>query len=309
MSEQDNDKELAAANARLMERRAEPPKHVPDLSPPEDGTERANREQGSDVITDRLMALATEAARARDAFNGWAAGQPTTQPCPVHGTIRSVDRDESWRASSLGKKFVLRFQSCPACADEKRIEADREWMIEAGVPANLLHCTLNNWQVVSNEDRSAVATLREFVSRKRGFVTIAGVAFGIGKSHLAVGCLREIGQGEMITQHELVSAIRKPFDIRGKEDVVGRCKHTRFFILDEAGFSAEGRDVLPTIHEILNYRYGMRKPTLITTNLTEAEFLKAVGPRMADRLDEAMLEFIVLTGKSRRANRRGSYLD
>jgi len=292
------DKEIKEANDRLIQDRKK-------VKRPPAG-KKVNDSLGD--IMERLNRVAAETREAREAFDAWFDGSvKPDNPCPDCGNVLMVCREKSWRKSFENHRFGFAFNDCPDCREARNAELDREWLLEAGVPANMLHCTLGNWTPENENDRETVKFCHEFTSLKAGFFVLSGDSKGVGKSHLAVGLLRKARAGRFITQQEIVSKMRYNYNFRGGEDIIGALKATPFLVLDEVGFSSEGRDVLPALHEILNFRYGMLKKTVLTTNLDRKAFINAVGDRLADRIREALLAYRTIAGESKRKGRRNYY--
>lgn len=123
---------------------------------------------------------------------------------------------------------------------------------------------------------------------------------GTGKSHLAVGLLRQFHSAKFISQSELLYQLRRTYKSQDAPDPVEKCKRTCCLVLDDVGVSAGGKDEWPMIHHILDFRYGHSLPTIITGNINIDEFKELVGTRMVDRLFEATHEVIVTGGESLR---------
>jgi DNA replication protein DnaC len=135
-----------------------------------------------------------------------------------------------------------------------------------------------------------------------------GAAYGIGKTHLAVAVMRERGGGRFLTQNQLLLKLRATYRDDKAEDIIEACKRVKLLVIDEVGLSSGGRDELPMLHEILNYRHGAEdRRTILTSNLEKGEFVAALGERMIDRFRESAFASIALKGKSHRAERRTEY--
>lgn len=73
------------------------------------------------------------------------------------------------------------------------------------------------------------------------------------------------------------------------------------------GLSAGGRDELPLLHDVLDYRHGHQKPAILTGNISVDQLRDVVGERMADRLRESCFAVLNFTGKSHRRESRERY--
>jgi DNA replication protein DnaC len=114
--------------------------------------------------------------------------------------------------------------------------------------------------------------------------------------------MRKRSCGKLITQNRLLLKVRERYRNEFAEDVVGKCKAAKLLVLDECGFMTGARDELPAIYEILDYRHGEMLPTVLTTNVTVAQFDEAFGDRIADRL-RCHQPFVVLSGNSWRGTK------
>jgi len=236
--------------------------------------------------------------------------------CPVHPTfLMSPDPEESLRASyaTLAEdgswKLKRRFFDCPVCTDEMRDAALRVRLESQGVPGDLLHARLNNWEARSDMDRAAMEKVKEFAKVPRGTLILISPTFGNGKSHLAVACLAERKEGRFITQNQFIADLRAEYGAKGRPRIVARLQETPLLVIDELGLTTGGRDELPAIHEVLTKRYGQRLPTIITGNFAKTDEMREVlGGRMFDRLRESTFASVILSGTSMRRERRDQYL-
>lgn len=262
-----------------------------------------------DGIVKRLEACAAKRKAFVSDWREWAKGH--RKSCVEHaGQHLPIDEDASLEASWFAAKNVLVFGPCPKC-HAARIEREcRAALIKAGVPDNLCHATLENFHAETPEEREALARVKDYAEKACGFLCLFGRTFGTGKSHLAVAVLRAVGRGRFLTQADFLRALRRTYNDMTAPDIVPLCQAASLLVLDEIGMSGGGQDELPALHEVLNYRYGHKKPTVLTGNITTAaEFTRILGPRLEDRMSEAVFARIVLEGKSKRASRRQSYID
>lgn len=225
--------------------------------------------------------------------------------CPECKTCdQRLDVTETTVATGEGELSVV-WEACPECSV-------RERLAEAGVPENLLPATLMNWTVGDPKDTKALAKAVEFARGTNAFLILESATFGNGKSHLAVGIMREfIARNRTVrfwTQARFLRSVRARYDDRKAEDVVESAKRTGLLVLDDLGVSVGGRDEQPTLHEVLDERYGQKRPTVFTTNIKPDEFEALLGPRMTNRLREATFAWVRIHGPSRRASNRAEYL-
>jgi DNA replication protein DnaC len=183
-------------------------------------------------------------------------------------------------------------QSIPAF-----IQGQFEFNASLGVPKSLLHCGLNNF-------------IGERPTTTPGF--ICGPV-GCGKSHLAVGFLRqEIFTGVANSDPHLnpfnidtmgfISTWRfiqkmKEFDTAAKTlEYYQQCD---FLVLDDLGTTRPTDFVMDVLPTLILARQEDEKKTLITSNLTIEEIAKLYGERVASRI-VSFGEVVKLSGKDGR---------
>jgi DNA replication protein DnaC len=167
---------------------------------------------------------------------------------------------------------------------------------------------LDNWTPRNSAEAQHLETARRFAMEvRRGFLVLIGPV-GVGKSHLAVACMR-VGRddGLYVTQNMLLRRLRATYTDKRAIDPVGDCQEAGILVLDEMGLSSGGRDEAPMLHQILDYRYGRKKPTILTSNLPWDELLAQLGERLADRMRECAYGVLVFAGESHRADASARY--
>ena len=266
------------------------------------------------VACERLV----QNTNARQAtFRAWLEGKPeiTDRKCARHNWILGVNEwgsmlDSDWQTDPPG--LNVRYNSCKECEVEKRL-------LTAGVPENMRHCGFGNFVPATKSQTLALKKAQEFSDPATvGFFTLASKvddtdegSFGIGKSHLAVAILRQWAYTSssllFITQSEFLTKLRRTYRDDDAPDIVALLKRVKLLVMDEVGVSVGGRDEGPTLHEIWNFRYGAKLKTVFTTNKSKEAFKQIIGPRMSDRMREAMFSYSEIDGKSGRPARKASY--
>ena len=173
---------------------------------------------------------------------------------------------------------------------------DRNYLLRAGVPQRLLHCTFDTWE----GDRPEV-------DGSGGMVLITGPV-GTGKSHLAIAMghhsarqmVLEAGSGTAWRQDEGRPTGRRVsyngFHFRDIQESVERMKpgwedadeletvrHCSLLVYDDLGAERLTDFTVDRVSFVLRYRYNACLPTIVTTNLKPSE-LAATDPRLASRL-------------------------
>jgi len=116
---------------------------------------------------------------------------------------------------------------------------------------------------------------------------------GVGKTHLVVALLKELiargADGLFVDYQELLKQIQASYDTTARtaeRHVMGPVLETEIVVIDDLGANRISDWVEDTINYLLNHRYSNRKPTLLTSNLSEGEFEDRLGIRVASRLRE-----------------------
>ena len=166
---------------------------------------------------------------------------------------------------------------------ECRVERRAARMLEqARIPRRYEHCSLDSFETgFGGADR----TLRGAHLRARRFVQeypveTAGTgllltgSIGVGKTHLAVGILKELiqergVQGLFCDYRELLKEVQNSYNqkVSATElEVLRPVFEAEVLVLDELGASKPSEWVWDTVAHILNSRYNDRRTTIITTN-------------------------------------------
>jgi DNA replication protein DnaC len=250
-----------------------------------------------------------KAAQANRELLAFMATQPQSKPCKFHSDcIRLIDEEATKEATRyfyfIDGKFHAGYAPCPKCVQDA---ANNGWK-KFGVPEILIHATFENYTPDSEVEASHVELVKAFCAKRTGFLPLLG-GYGTGKAHLAVAALRSFGSGWIVKQASLLCALRDTYSDKTAFDPIERAQSARLLVLGDVGLSAGGRDELPMLHEILDYRHGERLPTIITSNLPFEKLTPVLGERMADRLRESAFRVLTFTGTSHRREARARYFD
>ncbi len=166
---------------------------------------------------------------------------------------------------------------------------------QAQVPRRYENCTLENFDTdFAGADKTLAAArmmARRFVegypveTDGRGLLLVGPA--GVGKTHLAVGILRELVQergvhGLFRDYRELLKEVQNSYNqtVAATElEVLRPVFEAEVLVLDELGASKPSDWVWDTVAHILNSRYNDRRTTIITTNYPNAEALGATPGR------------------------------
>jgi DNA replication protein DnaC len=182
----------------------------------------------------------------------------------------------------LGLTLILRggerFAAQCSCRIGKRSEMRLK---RARIPKRYMHCTLRNFSVLPEADPSLDAAL----TKARGFALrypletgdqglLFTGAVGVGKTHLAVGLLRELVEqrgatGIFCDYRDLLRQIQNSYSPQvavTEAEILRPVFDAEILVLDELGAVKKTDWVWDTVAHILNTRYNDKKTTIITTN-------------------------------------------
>ena len=154
----------------------------------------------------------------------------------------------------------------------------------AGIPRRYENCTLDSFDHVVRDggDQSrAVALLaaEHFVGKypveKDGLLFIGPI--GTGKTHLAVGMIRELIRSKGIRclfcdYRELLKEIQNSYNpsVEATElGILNPVLEAEVLVLDELGAIRPSQWVWDTVSYVINHRYNEKKTTIITTNFPD----------------------------------------
>jgi len=165
-------------------------------------------------------------------------------------------------------------------------------MDRARIPKRYEHCDFESYSTDVSENPQHTSSLKaaklfaekfvaEFPASSEKGLMLMGPS-GVGKTHLAVACLKELirrgHQGLFCDYRELLKDIQASYN-PGSEStelrVLEPIRTAEILVLDDLGASKPSAWVLDTIGLVLNARYNARLTTLITTNYLDA--LKSDG--------------------------------
>lgn len=168
---------------------------------------------------------------------------------------------------------------------------------QAGVPPRYRSCRLTTFDGV---DR--VPEVTDWVARPVGNLVLCG-DHGVGKTHLATGCLISIlagmrRSGYWCSAPALPDALELEFRGGRERPLWDRLTTVGVLVLDDLGAEKAPENRASRLSLLLDERYQANLPTIVTSNVDLALIAKA-DSRLAERLLSGATR-LVLRGRSRR---------
>ena len=137
--------------------------------------------------------------------------------------------------------------------------------------------------------RKALRLAQEYAQQPQGWLVFLGPS-GTGKTHLAAAIAharQQAGDNPLLVfLPDLLDHLRATFRPDSPvtyDQKFEMLRATPLLILDDLGRQATSSWAREKLYQLLNYRYVARKPTVITTTLTLAEFEPWLRTRLLDR--------------------------
>ena len=194
-----------------------------------------------------------------------------------------------WKSIATGKERRVTRCDCTLRSRNERLLA------QARIPKRYEHCELSNFEfdgphrLLGPARMAACKFVEEYPVDSTGLLLIGPI--GVGKTHLAVGIIKELIAGKGIAclfydYRELLKEIQNSYNssVQATElEVLRPVFESEVLALDELGAVKPTEWVWDTVSLILNTRYNNNKTTIITTNFDDKPAGVLGGPRAAAR--------------------------
>ena len=194
---------------------------------------------------------------------------------------------------------------------QREAEEREQRFKKSGVPERYLDQTLETYNTNTDLQKTAKAAaerfLREIKCGAFKSLVLIGSA-GVGKTHLACAVIREYDGGKYRTAPDIIEELRRAKSFTANEtegEIVSYYGRVPLLVIDEIGRGINAVDEKYMLYQVLNARYNSRRPTLLISNHSKADFLQYIGVAAADRLVESA-EIVELKGDSYRKELRGA---
>jgi DNA replication protein DnaC len=202
-----------------------------------------------------------------------------------------------WKSVTIGPDRRVTRCDC-------RLETRAQTLLAAArIPKRYDHCELSNFDFDGPHRALAPARLaacrfvEEFPLEGTGLLLVGGI--GVGKTHLAVGIIKELIPSKGIAclfydYRELLKHIQNSYNdsVKATElEILRPVFETEVLVLDELGAVKPTEWVWDTVSLILNTRYNDKRTTIITTNFEDqpaAGVSRSLSPARAASRDETL---------------------
>ena len=217
---------------------------------------------------------------------------------------------------------------CPLCEAEKReaslrLDAVRtraeivRYQMEqlagqAAIPRRFLDRTFDSFGTKEPDQKMALDICKAYVGAEWDAVSASGRCMciagksGTGKTHLAVGMIRELLNRGLpavySTSADIFRRIKESFTTAGltEREAIMAFARPALLVIDEVGRQYGTQAERAMFFEVINARYSDVKPTVIVSNLDAPNLKAYLGDSVLSRLAEGGGKFIFLAGKDMR---------
>jgi len=227
--------------------------------------------------------------------------------CPVHGTVDGAEVEQfdgsylvrtcrrcQWEAMNTAD---TRSEAHTQALARRKATALNELLIGSGITPRFAECTLDNYRTSTADMASALIVCQAYADQfeenyraGRGLLLTGNV--GTGKTHLASGIvqqvIRKFGAVVLIVSAAEIIRIAKGAMVRGAEyterDVINELAGLDLLVIDEIGAQKGSEYELGLLHEVIDRRYQLVRPTVVASNLPASTLGQFIGDRALDRL-------------------------
>ncbi len=202
----------------------------------------------------------------------------TAKVCPLCG-------DTGWK--TVGEGSARRVTRC----DCRRRDRGQRLLEQARIPRRYQDRDLSNFHVLNGPSEASLSRaliaaqgfVQNYPMSKAGLLLVGPV--GVGKTHLAVGIIRELTLTKGIPclfydYRELLKEIQNSYNpsVPATEAQILRpVFDTDILVLDELGAVRTTEWVWDAVSHIINNRYNNERTTIFTTNFEDAPALENTG--------------------------------
>ena len=243
--------------------------------------------------------------------------------CPVHG---SVDRSEveqfngamSIRPCKQCQYHGLRVAPRTSAEHSQALanlqaESVNSALVGSGITPRFAESTFATYRATTPDMTQALETCQgyadnfgEHFQAGRNLLLCGNV--GNGKTHLASGIVQHVirqyrAVAVITTAAEIIRVFKRSMDRNAgytEGDVINELASFDLLVIDEIGAQAGTHYELSALHEVLDRRYNLIRPTVVVSNLNAKDLGHYIGERALDRLRENKALLVGFTWESAR---------
>jgi DNA replication protein DnaC len=247
-----------------------------------------------------------------------AASEREERECLVHGKYTSLLIKGAWSGCVACMHQVDAAREKEQREEWRRQLAAREWQRKLGraaIPDKFHDRTFDTYVATNSGQEKALASAKRYAANfdealLHGTSLIFCGTIGTGKTHLAVAIAHEVmargRQAVFVKTMRAIDAVKETYDrgsARTKAQVIRDFIEPDLLILDEAGMQRGTNEEKGILFEIIDGRYELSRPTILTTNLALPALEEMIGERVLDRLREGNGRQVVFEWESHRKQR------
>ncbi len=244
----------------------------------------------------------------RSNFRRHPASRPITGHCHQHDGFESAEVEQfdgsvlvrtcqfcRWEALN---KAPLDSEARATALAQVKAERLNSALVGSGITPRFIDSSFDNYRVDDNQMAiKALETCRTYVDQfeenyRLGRSLILAGKVGCGKTHLASsivqGVIRSHGAQALIVSVAEIIRVSKGVMVKGATytdiDVIRELAEVDLLVIDELGAQKGSDYELGVLHEVLDKRYQLVRPTVVISNLLIADLPTFLGHRALDRL-------------------------
>lgn len=189
--------------------------------------------------------------------------------CEIHGEYDPQTINFLGRPLSTGCPECLRIREEAEAVEAAKAEAEARVnrLRRMNIEPMYFDCTLDTIEQSTGEHEKAVQHAREMVKTRAGKIVLLG-ANGTGKTHIAVGVVREI-VGAIYSMYEITTRIRASYVSGAKEtelEIVDELSRLPMLAIDEIGRTKGSEAETNWLSYIIDKRHTRGLPLILISN-------------------------------------------
>ncbi|RON90373.1 ATP-binding protein [Pseudomonas fluorescens] len=246
-----------------------------------------------------------------------------TGECPVHGSIdrSEVEQFDGSMAVRPCKQCQLHgLRVAPRGSDERsqalanlQAESVNNALVGSGIMPRFADRTFSTYRATTEAMTQAMETCKAYAENfgehfQAGRNLLLCGNIGCGKTHLASAIVQHVirqhrAVSVITTATEIIRAFKRSMDRNAgyaEGDVINELASFDLLVIDEIGAQAGTHYELSVLHEVLDRRYNLVRPTVAVSNLNAQGLSQYIGERALDRLRENKPLLVGFTWESAR---------